>query len=133
MFITTDIDESVVAEALSYASKNGQTFNEVISDALSLYIHDKNSDEAILNIAIQRAAALPHGEEFTIKKLMSDLWDNIESPRSFGREFKKRVTNMMVASQKGVNSSNQVVYIATIVGGREAEQYAIPANIVKTI
>lgn len=126
MLITSNIDERIVAEVLSYITKNGQTFDDVISDALSLYIHDRNSDEAILQLAIQKTLQLSPGSNFTVKQLMSDKWDDIESPKSFGREFKKRVLETRCASLNGKTSSNQAIYTAcTPGGGMEAVQFSV--------
>lgn len=128
MLITSDLPEHIVSDASSYAAKNGLTFDKLVIEALIQYILAKNSDESLLLLAIQRAAQLPAGHEFTVKQLMSDMWDNIESPKSFGREFKKKVINAQIASEKGKNSSNQSIYVTYASAAKQAMQFTAPTG-----
>ncbi|MEM8059637.1 DUF1413 domain-containing protein [Morganella morganii subsp. sibonii] len=112
MRITVEISDHTVKEALNYASDNCTEFEEIVSKALKLYIQDQRCDESTLAIALDRAYNFEPGKEFTLRQLLSDIWDRVESPRSFGRTFKEKVERSGHARVIGTNSSNQTIYVS---------------------
>lgn len=112
MRITVEISDHIVKEALNYASDNYTGFEEIVSKALTLYIQDQRCDESTLAIALDRAYNFEQGKEFTLRQLLSDIWDRVESPRSFGRTFKEKAERNGHARAIGTNSSNQTVYVS---------------------
>lgn len=108
MNINLEIDDSIAKSLLDASCKSSQSFNEYISSVLENHISSVTSDENILAVAIQRAEQLSIGTQFILKDLIGDMWESVESPKSFGRTFKKRSSH--IVTHMGVTSSNKALY-----------------------
>ncbi|MBN3097748.1 DUF1413 domain-containing protein [Pectobacterium brasiliense] len=108
MNISLEIDDNIAKSLLDESCKSSQSFNEYVSSVLENHVSSVTSDENILSVAIQRAAQLPIGSKFILKELIGDMWESVESPKSFGRTFKKRSSH--IVKHVGVTSSNKALY-----------------------
>ncbi|MGM3159175.1 DUF1413 domain-containing protein (plasmid) [Dickeya undicola] len=108
MNINLEIDDNLAKNILDASCKSSQSFNEYISSVLENHVSSVMSDENILAVAIQRARELEIGSQFVLKDLIGDMWESIESPKSFGRTFKKRASG--IVRHVGVTSSNKARY-----------------------
>lgn len=108
MNINLEIDDIVAKNLLEASCSSSQSFNEYISSVLENHLSSIMSDEKILSVAIRRAEELPIGKNFTLKELLGDIWESIESPKSFGRTFKKKSSH--IVKHVGVTSSNKALY-----------------------
>ncbi|WP_105587904.1 DUF1413 domain-containing protein [Cronobacter sakazakii] len=108
MNINLEIDDNLAKNILDASCKSSQSFNEYISSVLENHVSSVMSDENILSIAIKRAEQLAIGSQFILKELISDMWESVESPKSFGRTFKKSSSH--IVKHVGVTSSNKALY-----------------------
>ncbi|EPB9884035.1 DUF1413 domain-containing protein [Yersinia enterocolitica] len=108
MNINLEIDDNIAKSLLDASYKSSQSFNEYISSVLENHLSSVTSDEKILSVAMQRAEQLKSGSRFTLKELIGDIWESVESPKSFGRTFKKISSH--IVKHVGVTSSNKALY-----------------------
>lgn len=108
MNVNLDLDDHLVKNIIDESLRSSQSFNEYIALALADHMSSRMSDEKIMSIAIAKVEGLQDGDKFTLKDLIGDMWDSIESPKAFGREFKKKAAH--VARHTGVTSSNKACY-----------------------
>lgn len=106
--IVLDLEDYLVKNLLSSCEVAGEQLNEHIISILESHSASATSDSELLKLALNRVKEMPNGQEFTLKEVMADVWDQIESPRAFGRLFKKQ--SSYLASHQGVNSSNKAIY-----------------------
>jgi hypothetical protein len=60
--------------------------------------------KAMLKEIAKRVAKLQQGEQFIIRNLLKDVWDQIEHPTKFGIDFKKAVDEGRITNLKFVSS-----------------------------
>lgn len=130
MNINLEIDDNLAKSLLDVSCKSYQSFNEYILSVLENHMSSVTSDENILSIAIQRAEQLPIGSKFILKELISDMWESVESPKSFGRTFKKRSSH--IVTHVGVTSSNKALYERYEFKGNEYLMYPYSTQIGST-
>lgn len=106
--LNLNVDESLLSNLLNSSQMAGEDLDEHIISILTSHSTSVLSDSKLLEIALDRARALSDGTEFTLKELLSDRWEQIDSPRAFGRLFKKKAA--FFANHERVNSSNKAVY-----------------------
>ena len=81
---------------------------------------EKDQDE-LLKEAIFRAAHEKTGDTFILKAILSSSWGDIQSPRAFGRKFKKAMIEWNIAEVTGKQADNKLIYTRTEhkIGDRE--------------
>ena len=114
MKILVDIpdDTALHAFSLSLKGKPFSEFNldEFINQLLNDYIADESSSLNFLTLAIERVRGLNPGDVFTLTQLLSDVWHNIEQPKSFGRMFKREALKLSLVKSLDPTSSNKSQY-----------------------
>ncbi len=73
---------------------------------------EKDQDE-LLKEAIFRSSYKKAGDTFTLKAILTGLWDDIQSPRAFGRKFKKAMIEWNIAEVSGKQPDNKLIYTRT--------------------
>jgi len=69
-----------------------------------------------LSQAMHCAAHLKEGDTFTLRELfkrMETEWIEVQSPRSFGRKFKKEILMLGIAEVSGKKTDNKLIYRRT--------------------
>lgn len=113
MIIQFDGDEQLIRDLLNLAQAQDKKLNDVMHDALRSHLQSQTTDEELLAKAIERVTQLPNGEVFVLKDLIHDVWDQIEIPRVFGRDFRAKVEGLGLAIHTGTTSSNKAQYKRT--------------------
>ncbi|MEW9026032.1 hypothetical protein [Klebsiella pneumoniae] len=102
------LEDSQVKNLLASSELAGEPLDQHIVSKLDELSSSALTDSAILEIALKRVMAMPDNTFFSLKEILSDVWDQIESPKSFGRLFKQKSSHY--AAYEGVNSSNKATY-----------------------
>lgn len=97
-----------------------------IEDALSLSlqnqvkaqvereIEDKKVDQSrLMNQALHQAFMLDEGAQFSLTDLLGDVWNQVESPRSFGRYFRKQLESLEIGCLSHKTVENKAIYKRT--------------------
>jgi len=106
--VIVTLEDSQVKNLLVSSELAGEPLDEHIASKLDELTSSALSDSTLLDMALKRVNEIPNNQTFTLKEIMNDVWDQIESPRSFGRLFKKK--SVYLANYEGVNPSNKAVY-----------------------
>lgn len=103
-----EAEKEMIDLSLHIANKLDSSLDE-ISDDLK---HEENT----LMAAMMRAEHLKEGDEFTLKDLFKGgkaEWEDVRSPRSFGRKFKKEILGLEIAEIAGKKADNKIIYKRT--------------------
>ncbi|ALO35411.1 hypothetical protein CMT41_12295 [Colwellia sp. MT41] len=103
-----EAEKEMIDLSLHIANKLDSSLDE-ISDDLKL-------EGNTLTGAIMRAEHLKEGDEFTLKDLFKGDeagWEDVRSPRSFGRKFKKEMLDLEIAEIAGKKADNKIIYKRT--------------------
>lgn len=103
-----EAEKEMIDLSLHIANKLDSSLDE-ISDDLK---HEGNT----LMAAMMRAVNLKEGDEFTLKDLFKGgeaEWEDVRSPRSFGRKFKKEILGLEIAVIAGKKADNKLIYKRT--------------------
>lgn len=106
--IVVTLEDGQVKNLLTSSELAGETLDQHIASKLDELASSALTDSHILEMALKRVREMHDGTQFTLKEIMSDVWDQIESPKSFGRLFKKK--SAPYAAYRGVTPSNKAIY-----------------------
>lgn len=89
---------------------------------------------ALLSQAMYCAAHLKEGDTFTLKELFKRFeaeWEDVKSPRSFGRKFKKEILKLEIAEIAGKKADNKIIYKRTSITNEDVQsgKYFINTNL----
>lgn len=97
-----------------------------IEDALSLSLQnqvkaqveredeDKKVDQSrLMNAALHNAFMIDEGYEFSLTDLLGDAWAQVESPRAFGRHFRKQLESLEIGLLSHKTVENKAIYKRT--------------------
>lgn len=113
--LNLSLPQALVLEALKEAEHQKSNLSDYVTQALDDYIA-RNSEEAkrhLFEEALGRALYTKAGDTFTLKELMLNIWDHIDSPKAFGREFKHAVLTLGIAEVAGKKADNKLIYKRT--------------------
>lgn len=118
--LNISLPQNLVLDLLKEAEK--EMIDLSLHIANKLYLVNENSadqmEENILAEAIINAEHLKEGDEFTLKDLFKGKvgraeWEDVRSPRSFGRKFKKEILGLEIAVIAGKKADNKLIYRRT--------------------
>jgi hypothetical protein len=87
-----------------------------LDSSLGEFSDDLKHEDNTLMAAMMRAEHLKEGDEFTLKDLFKGgkaEWEDVRSPRSFGRKFKKGILGLEIAEIAGKKADNKLIYKRT--------------------
>jgi hypothetical protein len=118
--LNISLPQELVLKLLKEAEKEMIDLSLHISNKLDSSLDEVSDDlkheENTLMAAIIRAEHLKEGDEFTLKDLFKGgkaEWEDVRSPRSFGRKFKKEILGLEIAEIAGKKADNKLIYKRT--------------------
>jgi hypothetical protein len=109
--LNISLPQNLVLELLKEAEHEKIDLSNHIANKLiqSLEVEQRYLfEEAILRAEKQNA-----GNTFTLKGILLNLWGDIQSPRAFGRKFKKAMVELNIAEVTGKQPDNKLIYTRT--------------------
>ncbi|MBA6338694.1 hypothetical protein H4J57_15995 [Colwellia sp. BRX8-7] len=109
--LNISLPQNLVFELLKEVKDTEADLSEHIASKLWQCL-EKDQDE-LLKEAIFRAAHEKKGDTFILKAILSSSWGDIQSPRAFGRKFKKAMIEWNIAEVTGKQADNKLIYTRT--------------------
>lgn len=107
MLIANKLELSI-EDALSFSLKNQ------VEAQVERENEDKKVDQScLMNTALHNAFMLDEGYEFSITDLLGDAWTQVESPRAFGRYFRKQLESLEIGVLSYKTLENKAIYKRT--------------------
>lgn len=113
--LNLSLPQELVLEALKEAEHQKSNLSDYVTQALDNYIA-RNSEEGkrhLFGEALFRALHTKAGDTFTLKELLGEIWDDVDSPKAFGRKFKHAVLTLGIAEVAGKQADNKLIYKRT--------------------
>lgn len=111
-----------LSNATLIADKLGVSIEDAINVSLKNHVQflakkeneDKKMDQSsLLNRALHNAFMLEEGSEFSLTDLLGDAWSQVESPRAFGRYFRKELESLEIGLLSHKTIENKAIYKRT--------------------
>ena len=97
-----------IEDALNVSLKNQVKFLDKMED------EDKKMDQSrLMNSALHNAFMLDEGAEFSLTELLGEAWAQVESPRAFGRSFRKELESLGIGLLSHKTVDNKAIYKRT--------------------
>lgn len=113
--LNLSLPQALVLEALKEAEHQESNLSDYVTQALGDYIARNSEEEKRHQFgeALFRALHKKAGDTFTLKDLMGEIWDDIDSPKAFGRKFKHAALTLGIAEVAGKQADNKLIYKRT--------------------
>jgi hypothetical protein len=109
--LNISLPQNLVLELLKEVKDTDSDLSDHIASKLWQCL-EKDQDE-LFKEAILRASYQKKGDTFTLKEILANLWNDIQSPRAFGRKFKKAMIEWNIAEVTGKRADNKLIYTRT--------------------
>ena len=106
--LNISLPQSLVLELLKEAEHEKVDLSDHIADKLIQSLEVEQRD--LFEEAVFRAEHAKAGDTFTLKGILLDSWGDIQSPRAFGRKFKKAMIESNIAEVTGKQADNKLIY-----------------------
>ncbi|BCN24791.1 MULTISPECIES: hypothetical protein [Vibrio] len=107
------------------ANKQGVSIEEALSLSLQNQVKaqiakdeevKKVDQSRLMNTALHNAFMLDEGTEFSLTELLGEAWAQVESPRAFGRSFRKELESLEIGLLSHKTVDNKAIYKRTDIG-----------------
>lgn len=124
MKVTVEIRDDLLAALLDRSSSTNSTAEEVLNGLLAAALDQPEVESVDLVHAIQvtlkAVEQVPLGETFLVEDVIpNDIWQSMTTGdrKSFGKTFRKQVSQAGLATWVTRNSGNKAIYRRSIVAG----------------